>query len=81
MFEWSPFCIVVDGSLGSWSAWGACSVLCGTGKRHRTRKCDYPTPLGGGKGCDGNTTQEMTCIKPRCSSKYELFFQADVTHP
>ncbi|KAK2175546.1 hypothetical protein NP493_723g02011 [Ridgeia piscesae] len=57
----------VDGAWGSWSEWNRCSVSCGAGFKNRTRKCDYPAPLGDGKDCDGIATQEMPCIMPICS--------------
>ena len=78
-FDRSPFSIIVDGAWGSWSEWNRCSVSCGAGFKNRTRKCDYPAPLGDGKDCDGIATQEMPCIMPICSSKYELLFWVSVS--
>jgi len=41
----------VDGGWGHWSPYGACSVDCGGGLRNRTRCCDNPWPMNGGKDC------------------------------
>lgn len=39
------------GGWGHWSPYGACSVDCGGGLRNRTRCCDNPWPMNGGKDC------------------------------
>ncbi|XP_074546866.1 complement component C6 [Halichoeres trimaculatus] len=47
---------------GYWSCWGPWSNCVATMKRHRTRRCDNPTPLGGGKPCAGPNRQEEPCF-------------------
>uniref|UniRef100_A0A8C5GZL1 Sushi domain-containing protein n=1 Tax=Gouania willdenowi TaxID=441366 RepID=A0A8C5GZL1_GOUWI len=46
---------------GYWSCWGSWSRCDSSMKRHRTRKCDNPAPLGGGQLCDGPARQQDTC--------------------
>ena len=69
------FCIV----NGGWSEWGArklgsCSVTCGTGSQSvtRTRKCDNPAPLNGGKYCENNNrkTTLIACQLDPCAGKH-----------
>uniref|UniRef100_A0A7M5WTV7 Hemicentin-1 n=2 Tax=Clytia hemisphaerica TaxID=252671 RepID=A0A7M5WTV7_9CNID len=51
----------VDGGFGEWSGFGECSVTCGVGTKTRRRECDQPKPSGGGKTCQGETTQTENC--------------------
>ncbi|VDL94587.1 unnamed protein product [Schistocephalus solidus] len=51
----------VDGVWGQWSPWTACSSPCGSGLRHRTRRCDSPPPSNGGKPCVGNAMEDELC--------------------
>ncbi|CAG2209647.1 Coadhesin,Hemicentin-1,Thrombospondin-2,Mucin-like protein [Mytilus edulis] len=51
----------IDGSWSvwtSWSSWSTCTKSCGTGDqvRNKTRSCNNPSPLNGGKQCPGLTT-------------------------
>ncbi|XP_005876053.1 PREDICTED: complement component C6 isoform X2 [Myotis brandtii] len=48
----------VDGNWGCWSSWSQCDV---TYKRSRTRVCNNPSPLLGGKPCEGESRQEEHC--------------------
>ncbi|KAJ7988450.1 hypothetical protein DPEC_G00323670 [Dallia pectoralis] len=47
---------------GSWSCWGTWSACDGSMKRHRTRECNNPAPLRGGKTCNGLTRNEEGCV-------------------
>ena len=53
-----------------WSDW-KCSVPCGSegGTNKRTRTCTNPTPVNGGKPCEGEAeeTKEEPCNKNECS--------------
>uniref|UniRef100_A0A665WPL3 Complement component 6 n=1 Tax=Echeneis naucrates TaxID=173247 RepID=A0A665WPL3_ECHNA len=46
---------------GYWSCWGPWSSCGASMKRHRTRRCDNPSPLRGGKVCDGPVRQDDPC--------------------
>ncbi|CAJ1070867.1 complement component C6 [Xyrichtys novacula] len=46
---------------GYWSCWGPWSNCGGIMKRRRTRRCDNPAPLRGGKPCTGPDRQEEPC--------------------
>ncbi|XP_038600156.1 complement component C6 isoform X1 [Tachyglossus aculeatus] len=48
----------VDGLWSCWSPWSACD---GSYRRRRTRRCDNPAPLNGGKTCEGDGQQEEDC--------------------
>merc|ERR1712098_646936 len=50
----------INGNWGSWGSWSSCDSK--TGKKKRTRKCDSPAPLNGGKTCPGSDTEEVSCI-------------------
>ena len=56
----------VDGGWGVWSEWSACSVTCGTGYTFRSRKCDNPTPIGGGMPCRGSSYRFEFCRGAQC---------------
>ncbi|XP_062333638.1 complement component C6-like [Osmerus eperlanus] len=47
---------------GSWSCWGPWSPCLSFNKRHRTRRCNNPAPLAGGKPCSGDTKQTEGCF-------------------
>jgi len=40
-----------DGNWGSWSDYNACPVSCGGGQQSRSRLCDSPPAMNGGRGC------------------------------
>uniref|UniRef100_A0ABM5FU14 Complement component C6 n=1 Tax=Pogona vitticeps TaxID=103695 RepID=A0ABM5FU14_9SAUR len=48
----------VDGYWSCWSAWSACDA---SQKRRRTRVCNNPSNLNGGKPCEGQQEQEEEC--------------------
>ena len=56
----------VDGKLSDWSAFSACDKPCGGGKRFRTRQCNNPPPVFGGKPCEGQTREEQECNSHVC---------------
>ncbi|XP_062599842.1 coadhesin-like, partial [Saccostrea cucullata] len=57
----------VDGGWSSWTDWSSCSVTCGSGQETRTRTCNRPAPLYGGRSCDGNVTEMRSCNQSVCS--------------
>ncbi|XP_028394319.1 uncharacterized protein LOC114518504 isoform X2 [Dendronephthya gigantea] len=54
------------GGWGDWSAWSYCSATCGRGKMERSRQCDAPEPVGGGRPCVGLLTQQKDCTLRDC---------------
>ncbi|XP_078688578.1 polycystin family receptor for egg jelly-like isoform X2 [Branchiostoma floridae x Branchiostoma belcheri] len=55
--------VAVAGGWSAWDAWTECSVTCGnvTGSRTRTRRCDNPEPLFGGRSCTGDAQETSAC--------------------
>ncbi|KAL3886367.1 hypothetical protein ACJMK2_026365 [Sinanodonta woodiana] len=51
----------VDGYWSNWTTWSSCSVTCGPGNMTRSRLCNNPLPVNGGKPCDGNATESRSC--------------------
>ncbi|XP_063151780.1 complement component C6-like isoform X2 [Candoia aspera] len=49
----------VDGYWSCWSAWSACDA---SFKRKRTRLCNNPEPMNGGKPCKGEAEDEDRCF-------------------
>ena len=54
-------CVVVNGNWGKWSSYGPCSRTCKGGYRTRHRSCDYPKPSNGGKYCEGDGYESVSC--------------------
>ncbi|XP_061325449.1 complement component C6 isoform X2 [Pezoporus flaviventris] len=50
--------VAVDGRWGCWSEWSSCNA---SFKRRRTRECNNPTPVNGGKPCEGEQEEEEDC--------------------
>ncbi|XP_065187399.1 SCO-spondin-like isoform X2 [Sycon ciliatum] len=56
----------IDGVFGSWSDWSVCSRTCGGGMQARSRLCDSPPPLFGGKECTGENFERQDCNQQPC---------------
>ncbi|KAL8603715.1 hypothetical protein ACOMHN_024331 [Nucella lapillus] len=54
-----------DGGWSLWSGWSQCSAACGQGVRTRTRACNSPRPMHGGKECEGEGVQTTHCSSSR----------------
>ncbi|XP_030825321.1 complement component C6 [Camarhynchus parvulus] len=50
--------VAVDGQWGCWSEWSPCDA---SFKRRRTRECNNPSPMNGGKPCEGQREEEEDC--------------------
>ena len=68
------FFSIVDGSWTLWSEWGACSKTCNGGDRIRTRHCNNPVPLCGGKTCPGNNTEVEPCHKDISCKRIHILY-------
>ena len=64
---------VVDGGFSQWSKWSACSKSCNRGTQERTRKCNSPVPMHGGRSCDGETYGTQRCKIKDCPGNYIKF--------
>ena len=53
----------VDGNWGSWGSWSSCASDC---KKTKTRSCNNPAPVNGGKTCSGSNQSKMTCEGGDC---------------
>ncbi|XP_052220303.1 SCO-spondin-like isoform X6 [Dreissena polymorpha] len=56
----------IDGQWGSWTEWSLCTSHC---NQTRTRACDNPAPLHGGRDCHGLATQTQGCNTSSCEVK------------
>jgi hypothetical protein len=57
----------VNGNWAGWTSWSECSVTCGSGGFEvRSRSCDHPSPLYGGKFCIGDSLVAKPCSRPAC---------------
>uniref|UniRef100_H2Y1T3 Peptidase S1 domain-containing protein n=1 Tax=Ciona intestinalis TaxID=7719 RepID=H2Y1T3_CIOIN len=56
-----------QGSWGSWTNNGTCSLTCGGGIQQQTRACNGGT--AGTGGCPGSTTQTIACNGQACPSR------------
>ena len=49
-------------------------MSCGNGVHKRTRKCDNPAPIGGGKPCEGDAVETKPCSTgEQCPGKITFF--------
>lgn len=65
------FVCAVNGGWSQWSQWSECSSRCGKGQQKRTRVCNNPVPLNGGKPCPGLAVQKAECTSI-CPGKFNI---------
>ena len=71
LFRPSIFLITdIDGQWSLWTGWGPCTKACGTGRRHRYRRCDNPPPRGNGVACKGNNEEIAVCNQRACIGEF-----------
>ncbi|KAK3592726.1 hypothetical protein CHS0354_007728 [Potamilus streckersoni] len=58
--------VVVHGSWSEWSFFGKCSLTCGQGVQQRTRSCENPEPVNGGRSCIGESVEQRPCSVRQC---------------
>ncbi|KAM6953293.1 A disintegrin and metalloproteinase with thrombospondin motifs 2-like [Aplochiton taeniatus] len=66
----NPDEVKTNGKWGSWSPFGECSRSCGGGVQFRTRDCNNPSPVNGGRTCAGATNQFQVCNSQECEDIY-----------
>lgn len=54
---------VVDGHWSPWSEWSQCDMEC---KQYRARNCSSPAPSHGGRPCEGEGVQVLSCVTGLC---------------
>lgn len=64
--------------LTPWTAWGQCSVSCGTGEQTRFRECDLTPAEQIQFNCTFKDKQQQTCKMQDCPSMHQnLFFESN----
>ena len=58
--------LLENGGWGVWSGWKSCTVTCGNGIQSRSRSCNNPAPLYGGRQCVGSSGDSKTCNNKNC---------------
>jgi len=66
----------IDGGYSAFGPWSSCSAKCGGGTQSRSRKCDNPAPVHGGKPCSGPATENKDCNTQTCP-EYTLKVMCD----
>lgn len=56
----------VDGKFSEWTKFSDCDKPCGGGKQVRTRQCNNPPAVFGGKPCEGASREEQECNTHVC---------------
>ena len=51
----------IDGQWSKWTEYSACMAPCGEGFMTRTRICNNPVPMFGGKDCPGLSVEKVKC--------------------
>ncbi|CAC5396791.1 HMCN [Mytilus coruscus] len=72
--QWFPYfyslsdiaLLVVDGHLGSWTAWTICNASCDSGYHSRRRHCNNQVPSFNGPYCDGEPLELLYCSRIQC---------------
>ena len=62
----SAYLLMLDGQWSDWDSWSACTVTCGNGTKLRSRRCDDPEPLNGGRNCTGKSEETAECATWNC---------------
>ena len=68
----------VEGHWGRWGPWTQCSQTCGQGFSQRSRQCDDPLPLYGGKYCSGAFVEVRPCqLRNKCKCSHLISILTD----
>ena len=70
------FFFTVNGGYGEWGEFGECTVTCGGGVWHRTRKCNKPATVLPGKTCEeqglGPNEEMAPCNVESCPGEEDI---------
>ena len=76
--QFIPYIFTVNGNYTTWSAWTECDRTCGNGTKTRSRSCNSPPALGGGKTClqqsMGSAEETAACFKAPCPQGSEISY-------
>ncbi|CAC5382235.1 Coadhesin,Hemicentin-1,Mucin-like protein,Thrombospondin-1 [Mytilus coruscus] len=56
----------INGLWSDWDPFGTCSVSCGGGIQHSSRRCNNPEPAHGGLDCIGKDSKSQSCSIQGC---------------
>ena len=73
----------VDGKYTEWTEWSTCDKTCGNGTKYRSRTCQNPPPVGGGRNCLeqnlGPAEESAPCMSTFCPGMKKVLLSLIIT--